>query len=29
VLAHLEYLERRAVLRSERPDGVDLWTRGG
>jgi glyoxylase-like metal-dependent hydrolase (beta-lactamase superfamily II) len=29
VLAHLEYLERRDVLRSERLNGVDLWTRGG
>ncbi len=29
VLAHLEYLKRRDVLRSERRDGVDLWTRGG
>jgi glyoxylase-like metal-dependent hydrolase (beta-lactamase superfamily II) len=29
LLAHLEYLERRDVLRSERLNGVDLWTRGG
>jgi glyoxylase-like metal-dependent hydrolase (beta-lactamase superfamily II) len=29
VLAHLEYLERRDVLRSQQIDGVNLWTRGG
>jgi glyoxylase-like metal-dependent hydrolase (beta-lactamase superfamily II) len=27
VLAHLEYLSRREILRSQRLDGVDLWTR--
>jgi glyoxylase-like metal-dependent hydrolase (beta-lactamase superfamily II) len=28
VLAHLEYLERRGVLRANRSNGVCLWTRG-
>jgi glyoxylase-like metal-dependent hydrolase (beta-lactamase superfamily II) len=29
VLAHLEYLERRAVLRADRSNGVHHWSRGG
>lgn len=28
VLAHLEYLERRVVLRADRRNGVYLWSRG-